>query len=182
MEQKDYKMEIVGELLKGKNHVRGLAKAINTNHMNISRKIKELSKQNIVDFKLEGKNKTYFLKKTIEARTYILMFESYRLLRILEKYVILRSIIEKIQSNEKIKIAVLFGSYAKSNIKQDSDIDVYIETKDRKLKQELEKTNSKLSIKVGEFDKDNLLIKEIIKNHIILKGVEEYYGKVKFFS
>jgi predicted nucleotidyltransferase len=182
MEQKDYKAEIVLELLKAENHVRGIAKALNTNHMNISRKIKELYKENIVDYREEGKNKKYFLKKTSEAKIYVSIAENYKLLRVLEKYPSLRTIIEKIQNNNKVKMAILFGSYAKGLAKQDSDIDIYIDTEDKKLKHELEPIDSKLSIKIGRFDKDNLLIKEIIKNHVVLKGVEEYYGEVKFFS
>ena len=177
MEQKDYKLEIIAELLKGESHVRKIAKALNTNHMNISRKIKELSKKNVVDFRIEGKNKTFFLKKTIEAKVYVILSENYKLLSILEKYPSLRNIIEKIQNNKKVKMAILFGSYAKNMAKQESDVDVYIETADKKIKQELGQIDSRLSIKIGKFDKENLLIKEIIKNHIILKGVEEYYGK-----
>ncbi len=182
MEQKDYKIEILLELLKGENHVRGIAKSIGTNHMNISRKIKELSKENVVDFREEGKNKTYFIKKTSEARSYILMAENYKLIRILEKYSTIRSIIEKIQKNNKIKLAILFGSYSKGLAKQDSDIDIYLETDNKKIKLEIESIDSRLSIKIGEFSADNLLIKEIIKNHVIIKGVEDYYGKTKFFS
>ena len=64
-------MEIINELLKNNNHIRGMAKNINTNHMNIIRRIKELSKENVVDYKEFGKNKTYFLKKTIESKNYI---------------------------------------------------------------------------------------------------------------
>ena len=41
MEQKDYTLEIVNELLKGKSHIREIAKKLNTNHMKILRKIKE---------------------------------------------------------------------------------------------------------------------------------------------
>ena len=182
MEPKSYKMEIIAELLKSENHVRGIAKLLNTNHMNISRKLKELSKENAVDFKVEGKNKTYFLKKTSEARIYALMAENYKLLRILSKYSLLRGVIERIQNNGKIKMAVLFGSYAKGIAKHESDIDVYIETQNREIKQELEQSNSQLSIKIGEFDKVNLLIKKIIKNHVIIKGAEEYYGKVGLFG
>ena len=181
MEQKDYKMEIIAELLKGEKHVRGIAKALNTNHMNISRKIKELSKENAVDFRIKGKNKDYFLKKTGEAKTYVIMAENYKLLKIFAKYPALRAIIEKIQGNKKIKIAILFGSYAKGIEKKESDVDIYIETIDKRIKHELEQIDSRLSIKIGKFDKDSLLIKEIIKNHIILKGVEEYYDKIEFF-
>ena len=59
MEQKDYKWEILLELLKNENHVRGLAKSLNTNHMAMVRKIKELSNANVVDYTLKGKNKVY---------------------------------------------------------------------------------------------------------------------------
>jgi predicted nucleotidyltransferase/predicted transcriptional regulator len=182
MEQKDYTMEIIVELLKGENHVRAIAKSLNTNHMNISRKIKQLSKRNVVDFKVRGKNKTYSLKETIESRAFVIMSENYRLLKVLAKYPVLRGIFEKIQNNQKIKMAILFGSYAKGLAKQESDIDVYIETVERRVKQEIGKIDSNLSIKIGEFSTGNLLIKEIIKNHIIIKGVEDYYDKIELFS
>jgi len=182
MEQKDYKIEILLKLLKGEGHVRGIAKSLGTNHMNISRKMKDLYKENIVDFREEGKNKTFFLKKTIESRAYILMAEHYKLIKVLEKYPTLRAIIEKIQKSDKIKLTILFGSYSKGLAQQDSDIDIYIETDNKKIKREIEAIDSRLSVKIGEFSADNLLIKEIIKNHVIIKGVEDYYGKTKLFS
>jgi len=93
MEQKDYKMEILLELLKGENHVRAIAKSLGTNHMNISRKMKELSKENVVDYREEGKNKTFFLKKTGESRAYVLTAENYKLILTLQKYPSLQSLI-----------------------------------------------------------------------------------------
>ena len=86
MEQKSYKLEIISVLLKENSHPRAIAKKLKTNHMTIVRKLKELSKENVVDFKQEGKNKVYFLKKTIESRTYTFLAENYLLLKTLEKY------------------------------------------------------------------------------------------------
>ena len=180
MEQKDYKLEIILELLKNEKHLRFLAKSIRVNHMNISRKLKKLLSKNIVDFKQEGKNKVYFLKKTPEARAHVYIAESYKLIKIIEKYPTMRNIIEKIQKNPKINLAVLFGSYAKGIAKKESDIDVYINTTDKKLKKEIEIINTRLSIKIGSYDRSNLLIKEIEKNHVIIKGIEDYYEKNKF--
>lgn len=182
MEQKDYKLEIVNELLNNENHIRGLAKKLNTNHMTIVRKAKELAKDNAVDYKQEGKNKTYFLKKTIEAKNYAFSAENYKLNKLLKKYPALRGIVEKIQKNRKITLAILFGSYAKGISKPDSDIDVYIYTSDKKIKEEVSLIDSKLSIKIGDYNKSSLLIKEIVKNHVIIKGVEQYYDKNKFFE
>jgi len=182
MEQKDYKLEIINLLLKEKSHAREIAKKLNINHMTINRKLRELSKENVLDFKQEGKNKAYFLKKSVEAKNYIYITEQYLLLKTLEKYPNLRNIIEKIQKNKKIKLAILFGSYAKKIAKKESDIDIFIEIKDKNIKKELQLISSRLSIKLGDYNKENNLIKEIEKNHVIIKGIEEYYEKNKFFD
>ncbi len=177
MAHKDYKLEIVDELLRNENHIRGLAKKLNTNHMIILRKIKELEKENVADYKKEGKNKRYFLKKTIEAKNYVFTAENYKLNQILVKYPNLREIIEKLQKDNRIKLAILFGSYAKGIAKEESDIDIFIETLNTKIKKELSLIDTRLSIKMGKYNKSNLLIKEIEKNHIIIKGIELYYQK-----
>jgi len=182
MEQKDYKLEIVNNLLREESHAREIAKKLNINHMMVVRKIKELERENAADYKEKGKNKVYFLKKTIEARNYALKCESYKLNQILKKYPSLRAIIEKLQKDKRLKLAILFGSYAKGIARNDSDIDVYIETDKLELKKELSLIDSRISIKIGNYDKEAALIKEIEKAHVIIKGVEEYYEKNKFFD
>ena len=67
-------------------------------------------------------------------------------------------------------------------MEQDSDIDIYLETANNKIKNKVKDINSKLSIKIGEFDTSSLLIREIIKNHIIIRGIEEYYERNNFFK
>ncbi len=79
-------------------------------------------------------------------------------------------------------MAIIFGSYAKELAHKDSDIDIYLETENRKIKKDIENLNSKLSVKIGKYDKNNLLIKEIKKDHIIIKGVEKYYEKNELFE
>ena len=71
---------------------------------------------------------------------------------------------------------------AKGIAKKDSDIDIFIEGANKKIKIQLEDFDSKLSIKIGKYDKTNLLIKEIEKNHVIIKGIQGYYEKNKFFE
>jgi predicted nucleotidyltransferase len=179
---KDYKLEIVISLLKERSHIRELAKKLSTNPMTILRRVKELQFENVLDFEQKGKNKVYFLKRNPEANTYALMAEQYALLRTLEKYPELRAIIENIKKHKEIEIAILFGSYAKGTATKDSDIDVYVETKDKRVKKELEFLDTRLSIKIGSFERESKLIKEIEKNHIILKGAEKYYEKSRFFE
>jgi len=182
MKQNSYKLEIVGELLKGRIHLRELSRKLKINPMTTSRKMKDLANENIVDFNQEGKNKTYFLKKNSEAKSYVFMFENFRLNKLIKEFSSIRDIVEHIQNDSRISLAVLFGSYAKGNYKKNSDIDIFVETKNKKIKQDLELLNSKLSIKIGIFNNENLLIKEIKKNHVIIKGVEKFYEKSKFFK
>ena len=178
----DYKLEIVNELLREENHIRNLAKMLKINHMTILRKIKELFKSNVVDYKEEGRNKIYFLKNTTEAKITINTAENYKLLKTIKEYPFLRKIIKKIQEDKRITLALLFGSYAKGTGKKDSDIDVYIETINKNIKKDLEKIDSKLSIKIGKYNKNNPVIKEIKRNHVIIKGTERYYEINKFFE
>lgn len=182
MSQKDYDVEIVAALLKSENHIRGLAKLLGTNQTTIARKVQELYKNNVVDFKREGKNKVVFIKKTLEAKQCAYNVEIQKFLELLKKHPILRRIVELIKKNEKISIAILFGSYAKGTAKKDSDIDIYLDTTNIRLKEQVELIDSKLSVKIGRYNKDSILIKEIEKNHIIIKGIEQYYEKNKFFD
>ncbi|HLD88937.1 MAG TPA: nucleotidyltransferase domain-containing protein [Candidatus Nanoarchaeia archaeon] len=182
MSQNNYNIPIVGSLLKSENHIRGLAKLLNTSQTTIARKVQELHKSNIVDFKQEGKNKVVFLKKSLEAKQYAYHVETQKLLETLRKHPNLRRIIELIKKNEKINLAILFGSYAKDIARKESDIDVYIDTTDKKLKDEVELIDSKISVKIGKYNRESLLIKEIEKNHVIIKGIEIYYEKNKFFD
>ena len=182
MSQNCYKERIIELLLKKHNHIRGLARDLKTNQTTISRKIKELEKENIVDYVQEGSNKVYHLKKSIEAKQYVLIIEHHKLNQIIKKYPLLRNIIQKIQQHPKIQLALLFGSYAKKIAHEESDIDIYIETTNNELKKEIESLNTKLSIKIGKYNKNSILIKEIEKNHAVIKGTEKYYEKNKFFE
>lgn len=182
MSQKDYKREIVLDLIQGSNHLRGIAGHLNINPMMVARRIKELLEENAVDYRMEGKNKIFFLKKTLEAKNYIFSAEIYRLHHLLERYPSLRQIIEKMQEDKRVKLAVIFGSYAKGIAREDSDIDIYVDTTNKKIKEEFSLLNSKLSIKIGKYNQSSLLIKEIKKNKVIIKGVEPFYEKNHFFG
>jgi len=174
--------EILNVLFGEEIHARALAKRLEINHMTVIRNLKELVSENVLEFRKEGRNKVYFLKKNMEARNYELISELYKLNKTLEKYPEIRQTIKNIQQNKEIGLAVLFGSYARGTANKKSDIDIFIETKDRNLKKELELINSRLSVKIGDYDRSSSLIKEIEKNHVIIKGVEPFYEKIGFLQ
>jgi predicted nucleotidyltransferase len=174
--------EIILLLVKGNNHVRGIAKNLEEPHSTILRRLNELVKENVIDYKFEGKNKVFFIKKNLQAKSYVFNAERYKQIKILKKYPELSVIAEDILKQCHENLIIIFGSYAKFIAKLDSDIDVYVETRDKKVKYELESIHSKINVKIGSFNLDSPLMKEIIKNHVILKGVEEFYEKIKFFD
>ena len=174
--------EIIILLTGEDHHARALADLLNANHITIGRKLMDLRQDNIVDFRMKGKNKVFFLKRTIEGRNAVMMAEIHRQSRILSRYPVLRGIFRNIQEIPDITFSLLFGSYAKGLIKSDSDIDIFIETMDNNVKKRVENLHSALSVKIGPFDRNSPLIREITKDHVIIKGFEVYFDKTEFFE
>lgn len=184
MVQKRYNMEldIINTLLKSENHVRGIAKKLNESHSTMSRKLNNLKKENVIDSRKEGKNKIFFLKNNIISRSYILKAELHKLTKLLREHPELGVIFEEILKKTDEKLIVVFGSYAKGLAKADSDIDIYIETRNRNTKKTVEDIHSKINVKIGPFDIKSPLIKEIIMGHIIIRGIEVFYEKKRLFE
>ena len=175
-------LEIILLLIRGKKHLRGIAKKLDKSHSTVLRKLNKLLNNNIVDYKKEGKNKVFFIKKNLQAKNYVFNAERYKLIKLLNNYPKLNIIVSDILKKTKEKLVVLFGSYAKYRAKKSSDIDIYVMTKKKDSKDDIEAVHSKIRVKIGPMDIDSQLIKEIIKDHIILKGGEEFYEKIKFFE
>jgi predicted nucleotidyltransferase len=174
--------EIILLLLRGPLHPRGIAESLGTNHATVLRRLAVLVGNNVLDYTIEGKNKIYFLKKTIEARNYAITAELYKQSRAITTHPLLRGVVKAVLDVSDIRLALIFGSYAKGTPHQDSDIDLFIETAQREIKINFQKQFSILNVKTGQFDIGNSLIREIISDHIIVKGVEEYFEKVRIFT
>ena len=176
------RLRIILLLLREKSHVRGIAKKLGESHSTIQRRLKELVSENVLDYKQEGKNKTFSIRKNLQAKNYVFNAERYNQIMLLKKYPKLNVIAEEILRKCGERIIVIFGSYSKYKAKADSDIDVYIETEDSNVKREVESIHSKINVKIGKFDPSSELIKELVKNHVILRGAEEFYEKTRFFE
>ena len=59
------------------------------NQMTISRRVKELERENVLDFRQEGKNKVYFVKGSIEAEEAVRIMEHIRMEQVDPAYGIL---------------------------------------------------------------------------------------------
>jgi hypothetical protein len=60
---------------------------------------------------------------------------------------------------------------------------VYVDTKHRKIKDELESIHSRISVKIGNFDLNPPTDKKNNQRSCDTKGgIEEFYEKIKFFD
>ena len=173
--------EIVAHLLKEDLHARAIAERLAANHVTVLRKLRDLETENVVDFRIEGKNKTYTIKRSLEGRNAAMIAELYRQSRVLSRYPVLRGIFEAVHNMPDIPLALLFGSYAKGLATKESDIDIFLETADPMRKKQIEQKHSLLSVKTGRFDTADLLVREIMKDHIIIRGVELYFERTGRF-
>ncbi|HII15847.1 MAG TPA: nucleotidyltransferase domain-containing protein [Nanoarchaeota archaeon] len=178
----NYIYEALLLLLKKELHGRQLAKELKTSLTRAQSVLSELRRINVLDYKTEGKNHIYFIKKNLISKSFILNAENYKLAKILAERPELEPIFQDIIQKSGCSLIVLFGSYAKGIPKKGSDIDIFIETTCVEIKEKLQGAYDLLSIKIGNFNPDDLLIKEIIKNHAIIKGGEEFYEKLKLFK
>ena len=99
-------------------HLRLISKTLSIPHTSVSRKLKLLLKENVIDFKKEGKNKKFFLRDNLTAKNYIMNAERYKFNKILKKYPELSVILEEVIRNSS-EMTILFGSYAKERAKKE---------------------------------------------------------------
>ena len=170
MKQRNLSYEILLVLQKGEKHQRELARLLNETQPRVGRILNKLIEDNLLDIKKVGKNNIYFLKNTIETKETIKILEHYKVLKLVSQWPNLRKLIQFIQNSKKIKKAIIFGSYAKFRATKNSDIDLYLDSTDSQLKNEIELLSEKVSLQTGKISKENPLFTEILNNHIILKG------------
>lgn len=143
----------------------------------ISRIFSKLLKIGLLDFKLKGKNKLFFLPENINSKIIIKLLENHRALDFNMNNPL---IVEEIIKNSET--VIVFGSYASKTEKKDSDIDLIILGKTNK--NQITKIKAKSSLEINEhyssyleFEKllkqGNYLSLEVLKNHVIFGNVSK---------
>ncbi len=178
----NYTYEVLLLLLKREMHQREIAKELKTSLTRVQSILKELRGINAVDYKEIGRNHIYFIKRNLVSKSLLLNAENYKLIKLIRKHPHLETIFIQIIEKGNNEMILLFGSYAKGTEKKGSDLDIYINTTKLKLKEETQKIYHGLSIKIGKFNLKDLLIREIMKNHVIINGGKEYYENTEFFE
>jgi len=168
----DYTAQLTGSFI---------AKKKKLNQKTVSNYLNKLEKEHILKSKTQGKNKLYSLNLNNKeiVKNFIIVVEHIRTINFYKKHLLIKEIAEKI--NPLIKgTAVLFGSYAKGTEKDNSDIDILILGKcnEDEINKMSNVFNKEISLKIYPKFKKDILTKEVIKNHIIIKNTEQIIEEI----
>lgn len=147
--------------------------------------LEDLEDKGIIESKTKGKIKTYKIKLSEFTKKYLVFVEQYKTIAFLKNNIMIKEIIEKITPNIK-GVGIIFGSYAKGIEKKESDLDVFVAGDYNK--EEIKRVSRNLGIEISvkcypiktfenNINKD-ILLKEILKNHIVFVNAEQFIQKV----
>jgi len=180
---------------KASMHLREIARETNVDVKAIQLQLKKLEKTNITTSTMKGKNKEYSLNlNNYTAKYYITLAETFTTINYLSKNYEIKKLITETE-NQLGNSTILFGSYAKEETTEESDIDLLI-ISDKKpdtnaIKEAGKLINREINVKITTEEKfskglmnSDPLIREVIANHIILKGIDnicnimwQYYAR-----
>lgn len=161
-------------------HVREIQRILNIGLGTVQSVLKLLEKRTVLKSRNVGRSKVYMINKTEISRFYFVMAEVYKATVFIAKNALIREVIEAITPHIR-SIGLVFGSYAKGLEKEGSDIDVFIVGKyDKEKIDEIGKRygldinikNYPAKIFYNEIGKD-ILITEVLNDHIAFKGIDE---------
>ncbi len=150
----------------------------------------KLKKENIVDVKKHGN--TSIVKFNFNFNESVYLAESRRMKDFLKNkdFKILYRRLKEIKN--PFFICVVFGSYAKGKAQKGSDLDLCVITNDKKVSSEIHTVLdiTPFEIHYIEFTPEEFIEmlkttefnvgKEIVKNRVILKGIEDFYELMNY--
>lgn len=166
-------------------HLREISRETEIDVKAIQLQLKKLEKINVFSSTIRGRNKDYLLNlNNVTTKYYLVMAEVFVCIIYLKRNFLIKKIVEEID-NKIHDPLILFGSFAKGTHTKESDVDILIiSNKKINTSSIIEATNMvgrKISLKSTSRQQflyglrnNDPLIKEIVSNHIILKGADEF--------
>ena len=171
-----YDREIYGRELDGK---------IGLSQKNIALTLDEMEKQGILRSKTKGNTRFYSLNTNNSLLwRYLILAEVNKSIDFFNKHLKIKHIFENFSCSG---IVFIFGSYAKGKEKKDSDLDILIVGKidEKELEKKAKAHGIDISVKktskanfVKEIRKDSELMREVLENHVIIYGYEDFVKEV----
>ncbi|MFH0870615.1 MAG: nucleotidyltransferase domain-containing protein [archaeon] len=170
----DYSKEITGS---------GVARKKNLNQKSAANALSSLESEGFLKSRTEGKNRLFSLNLENQSiADFLSAAEHLKKISFLKKKTLLRGTIEKVLPFCKGAV-IIFGSYAKGKEKEGSDLDLFVigEYDAKKIGEISEAQGIEINVKCYSrnifekgLDNHDFLLEEIIKDHISLRGCEDF--------
>jgi len=173
-------------------HVREIARETGVDVKAIHFQLKRLEKANLLSSTIKGRNKEYSLNLSNSlTKYYLVLAEAYASITYLERNFLVKRIIDEL--GEQIEgVIVLFGSFAKRQATEESDVDLFIITGEQiavDLAKEIgDLTGRDISIKSANkmqflrgLERRDPLVKEVVSDHVALKGIDDFCDILWYF-
>ncbi len=175
--------------------VRELARKISTVYYLVHRNIQQLKKEKIINLERAGKTDLISLNRQIDS-AYLIEAENFKKEHFYQKYPYLKITFKKIiaQMKSSFFILLVFGSYAKNQPREDSDLDLLVIVSHQKQVELMERVISSIArtstFKIHETiiterafvsllqKKELNVVNEAKEKHILIYGSENYYKLV----
>ncbi|MFH1439088.1 MAG: nucleotidyltransferase domain-containing protein [Candidatus Woesearchaeota archaeon] len=184
----DIDLKVLSLFTKGYNkgyYIREVEKLINVSSRTALVTLAKLEKKGILESKIKGKIKIYTIRNSTTSREFFILVEQYKRIQFFGKNILIKEIFEK--ADEFLNdLTIVFGSYAKGIQNDDSDLDLFIVGKfdEKNIKEIGKKYGIDINIKSYPskiFEKEinqDILLKEVVENHILIKNTEEFVRKI----
>jgi predicted nucleotidyltransferase len=176
-------------------HLREIARETSVDVKAIQLQLKKLEKMNAIQATLKGRNKDYSLNfSNYMVKYYMVLAETFASINYLDKNFEIKKLVSEIEDHLG-NIAILFGSFAKGEVTEESDVDLLFVadkkpdmTAVRETGRLIDREISVKSATEEQFLKGLVsgdpLTMEVIANHVVLKGIDNlcdilwrYYGR-----
>ncbi len=166
-------------------HVREIARDVGVDVKAVGIQLRRLENINVLSSIIKGRNKEYRLKlDNLLAKYYMILAETFASIRFLEKNFLIKRLMS--ETGDKLEgTTVLFGSFARGEMTEESDIDLFIISSRKPDAGVIRETGSLFDREVnikstdmkqflnGLMDNDPLMM-EVVSNHIVLKGIDDF--------
>lgn len=185
-------LKIINLFTKGYNkeyYIREIGKILKISSRTSLLILNELEKKTILKSNIKGKIRLFKINKSIISKEYFNLAETYKKIMFLEQNLLIKEIIEKIIPLIN-GMTIIFGSYSKGLQKKESDLDLLIVGDCQKSKIiEISKIYG-IEINIKKYSLDifkkelynNILLKEVLENHIIIYGIEKFIGEINLWK
>ncbi len=178
----EIKLDVLSLFTRGFNkeyYIREVERMLKISPRTAQRALEFFEKKSVLESVIKGKIRLYKMKQGSSAKIYLAIAEMHKRAKFFESHSLIKEVVEKISPSIK-GVAILFGSYAKGTQKRESDLDIFIagSCNLERIKAVSKMYGVKISVKMYPLNlfekksKEDFLIKEVLNNHIIIKGTE----------